>query len=140
MDQVSAVREDQVEAGRQMAATEGTLHAKPGYNRQVESRHPSRASSNSGAKNRPMHPKKPHTPKGHDAILARLQQDKTEVEIGLVSGVVVQGVIVGRDKFTITVGLADATEGFEGVREATIYKSGIEYFGELVAEVEGKPQ
>jgi sRNA-binding regulator protein Hfq len=138
-DPIATIRNDQVDAGRQMAASElGTLHTKPGYNRQTESRHPSRASSNS----RPIHPKKPHTPKGHDAILAKLQQDKTPVEIGLISGVFVQGVIVGRDKFTITVDLSDATEGFEGVDQATIYKSGIEYFGALLSTpaVEGSLQ
>ena len=79
--------------------------------------------------------RKPFVPKGHDAILSRLQESKTVVALMLISGVGVNGVIVARDKFTITMNVSVLIDE-NGRRTAelnpsatmTFYKHGIESF------------
>lgn len=62
-----------------------------------------------------------HIPKGHDAILKRLQDEKCLVEVLMLDrDDPIVGVIVGRDKFTITV----AYDGYE----ECIYKHAIASF------------
>lgn len=65
--------------------------------------------------------------KGHDAVLHALQKDGRVIHITLMSGERLEGKIVGRDKFTITVlsqmGIADTT-----LRRQVVYKHAIESF------------
>ena len=86
--------------------------------------HPSAGFSNSTPA------KKKHIPRGHDAILAQLQESRAKVRVTLVSGEeFVDCVIKGRDKFTITLDFVDTS-----IPPVTVYKHAIESFG--VAHIE----
>ncbi|WP_199153518.1 RNA chaperone Hfq [Chromobacterium sp. ASV23] len=43
-----------------------------------------------------------HRFKGHDAVLARAQDAKKEISIRLIDGTYVSGVIVARDRYTVS--------------------------------------
>jgi RNA chaperone Hfq len=107
------IRRDQIDHGRR----DTTLHV----NRRTE------GSPGPRGKERPANfaPKGPriHKPKGHDAILAELQDGATEVRVFMISGDEHVGVIKGRDKYTITLLLT-------GKPDLTLYKHAIEGFGE----------
>jgi hypothetical protein len=110
------IRADQQRFGRSQGDT--TLHAKPGYR---------------GDKPRKF------MPKGHDAILARLQDAKAEVALMAISGVGYIGTIVTRDKFTITMMVKTTddqgkVENFDPPIQLTFYKHGIESFGSRAAQ------
>lgn len=66
--------------------------------------------------------------KGHDAILKNAQDAGDMIKITAISGEIVIGKLVNRDKFTITV-IEDATGD-----KATFYKHAIESF-KIVKEV-----
>ncbi len=59
--------------------------------------------------------------KGHDAVLQRLQEKQTEVEVRAVGGKVYRGKLVARDRFTLSLELPDG-------KRAVIYKSATEAF------------
>lgn len=59
--------------------------------------------------------------KGHDAILKNAQDAGEQIEIIAMSGDVIVGKILNRDKFTVTI-LQDSG------KKRTIYKHGIESF------------
>ena len=59
--------------------------------------------------------------KGHDAILKGAQDTGSQVRIVCISGVDIQGKMVNRDKYTITIEFVD------GIRQ-TFYKHAIEFF------------
>lgn len=115
-----SIRADQQAEGR---AREGTLHLGTERRGAKEFRHYTRDNK----------PPRRHTPKGHDAILADLQERRAEVKIVTVCGAHYTGRIVGRDKFTITV---ERTHGLLGTKDTetmgdapvTIYKSAISTF------------
>lgn len=66
--------------------------------------------------------KKPFVAKGHDAILKRAQDDRGHISIALMSdGSQIDGRLVARDKFTITVDVL-------GTGRVTVYKHAIESF------------
>lgn len=70
--------------------------------------------------------KRAFVPKGHDAVLNRLQHTPgAQIELFLVSGKKLIGQVVARDRFTITVKKDDG-------RELTVYKHAIECFGKGV--------
>jgi sRNA-binding regulator protein Hfq len=76
-------------------------------------------------------PRAPRKPSGHDAILAELQSAKAQVMFTLTSGDITHGIIVARDKFTITVNQqrpqnADPTA--PAAWNSTFYKHAIESF------------
>lgn len=62
-------------------------------------------------------PRRPAIPKGHDAILKQAMDAKATISVMLASGVVEEGVITGRDKYTITIN-----------RTNVIYKHAIDRF------------
>jgi sRNA-binding regulator protein Hfq len=74
-------------------------------------------------------PKKPATPKGHDAVLKALQDDGREITIIMQSGDNIIGTVVARDKFTISVRetLDEAMAG-SPARTHVVYKHAIESF------------
>lgn len=77
--------------------------------------------------------KTPFVAKGHDAILKRAQDEKTEMTVTLISGVIVWGFVIARDRYTITLSVAsemDSTKRFD----RTIYKHAIEFFNKSSAE------
>ena len=59
--------------------------------------------------------------KGHDAILKNAQDAGSNIEIVTMSGEVIIGKLLNRDKFTVTL------MGDDG-RKLTVYKHGIESF------------
>lgn len=63
--------------------------------------------------------------KGHDAILQRFQTDKEPIILTLLTGRSVTGIIVGRDRYAVT--LQDKASG----AKMTFYKHAIESFGEF---------
>lgn len=79
----------------------------------------SRTSNNQGAA------KPKFVAKGHDAILQRFQTEKEPVIFTLLTGRSVTGIIVGRDRYAVT--LQDAKTG----TKVTFYKHAIESFGEF---------
>lgn len=91
------VRADQHHEGQRRT---GTLTARPGFSKA----------------------KRPFVAKGHDAILKEVQDSEGRLLVTMMSdGSAVEGVLVARDKFTITL-LTD-----EG-RRRTLYKHAIESF------------
>lgn len=66
--------------------------------------------------------------KGHDAILQRFQNDKQPVIFTLLTGRAVSGIIVGRDRYAITL------EDEKTRKKMTFYKHAIESFGEYDEE------
>ena len=66
-------------------------------------------------------PKQQPKTSGHDTVIRAIQSQERQVTVGLMSGEVRTGVIVGRDKYTITV------KGSDGVRRV-IFKHAIEEF------------
>lgn len=99
--QFEQIRRDQAAEGRRR------LTVRPGYS--------SGQGTPSGTSAR-----RPFTPKGHDAILKRLQDGRDDVEVILTSGSSLVGKVVARDKFTITVD--------ESGTPWTIYKHAIARF------------
>lgn len=67
------------------------------------------------------HTKPKFVAKGHDAILKNAQDASERIEIIAMSGDVIVGKILNRDKFTITI-LEDSG------KKRTVYKHGIESF------------
>lgn len=65
-------------------------------------------------------PRRKFVPKGHDAILAAAQEAKKPVLITTMAGETFHGVIVARDKFTITL--------HTGEHGITFYKHAVESF------------
>lgn len=59
--------------------------------------------------------------KGHDAVLQRLQEQGSEVEVRTNGGEVYVGKLVARDRFTMSVQLPAG-------KRAVIYKSAVEAF------------
>jgi RNA chaperone Hfq len=55
-----------------------------------------------GHTKKPSNPRARTSPKGHDAILAEVQQAKAAITVTLASGAVESGIVTGRDKYTIT--------------------------------------
>lgn len=98
--QFEQIRRDQAEEGRKR------LTVRPGY-----------SSGGAGKSTRSF------TPKGHDAILKRMQDTSEEFVVRLNCGRAVIGKLVARDKFTITIKPHDSTGA------VTIYKSAISAFG-----------
>lgn len=122
------IRNDQIAHGRT------TLGVKEGYAGKervgnTEFRHGYRGENKS-----PSRPFKKHTPKGHDAILAKLQESRAVVRIFVITpdSDFIEGRVVGRDKFTITVQptYIDDSNGYHDGedRPITIYKHAIESF------------
>ncbi|MDP9155282.1 MAG: RNA chaperone Hfq [Pseudomonadota bacterium] len=76
-------------------------------------------------------------PKGHDAILKAMQENSQRATIVTGDGAAFEGVVTGRDKFTITLKTKhpDADRAAQGVTiRRVFYKSAIEQFwGEEVA-------
>jgi sRNA-binding regulator protein Hfq len=72
-------------------------------------------------------PPKRHTPKGHDAILAELQERRCQVTI-FAGGEELTGRIVGRDKFTIVVEPRDVAQTEPPIKSLVIYKHAIDWF------------
>lgn len=104
MNQANDLHADQVREGQRR---EGTLHL---ANRASRPRRSAEA--------RP----KQFVAKGHDAILKELQDARARISIVTMSDATpVTGVLVGRDKYTITIGTEDG-------RRITIYKHAIESF------------
>lgn len=108
----------------QIAHARTTLGVKEGYERRD---HASHANGGKGQ----TRPFKKHTPKGHDAILAKLQESREVVSIYPLNSEEIRGRIIGRDKFTITIKPVTVEDG--GYRDGphapiTFYKHGIEGF------------
>lgn len=108
------VRRDQIAHGRTLSLAEGK---RDGASR-----------PHSGSK-----PFKKFTPKGHDAILAKLQETNQAVDF-TIAGESFPGRIIGRDKFTITAqplhreGLDSAWVDSSNSEPVTFYKHAIESF------------
>lgn len=74
-------------------------------------------------------PRKP-APKGHDTVLGAIQNGGRSITVELISGEVVTGKLVGRDKYTVTV----RPENTQNIRKV-IYKHAIEsFYGEEPAD------
>lgn len=114
------IRQDQMTAGRTLSLKEG-YEVKPrppgGFHR------PKQFGGNKGG-HRPQ--AQTATPKGHDAVLKKAQDEKLIVNITLLSGDKLSGLITGRDKYTIMVR--------EDSEETVIYKHAIELFRVKAAE------
>lgn len=122
------IRDDQIAHGR------STLGVKEGYAGRervgnTEFKHGYRGDNKGSPR-----PFKKHTPKGHDAILARLQETRAVVTFFVITpnSDSIEGRIVGRDKFTITVQPAhpngDGVYMDGGERPITVYKHAVESF------------
>lgn len=70
-------------------------------------------------------PRKPATAKGHDAVLKAIQDDGREITIVMQSGEKINGTVVARDKFTISVSQHDS---LGGRLISVVYKHAIESF------------
>lgn len=70
--------------------------------------------------------KKKYVPKGHDAIIKDYQANKSKIFVESLSGDIIHGVIVGSDRYTISVKITDEV-GVALVEH--IYKHGIFSFG-----------
>lgn len=68
---------------------------------------------------------KPATPKGHDAVLKAIQDSGREITITMQSGEKINGKVVARDKFTISVRVSDALGGY---LTYVVYKHAMESF------------
>lgn len=98
-DPIDAVRRDQInEHRRKTLTTNGLAHTKP-----------------------VTKPKAPFVAKGHDAILERIQKDKSILEVSLQSGDTVRGFIKARDRYTVTVQTQTGAV-------VTVFKHAIELF------------
>lgn len=74
---------------------------------------------------------KPAAPKGHDALLKAAQDNRTPVIIVTMSdGAAIEGVVVARDKFTITleIRVPQSPDVSEFTYKQTFYKHAIESF------------
>ncbi|MPS48567.1 hypothetical protein [Methylobacillus sp.] len=85
---------------------------------------------------KPATEKKLFSPKGHDNILSRVQDAKGFLRINTTSGSVLDGRLVARDRYTITLELTETTHGSNGesageVWRETFYKHAIESFREV---------
>ena len=79
--------------------------------------------------------RKPMVAKGHDAILKGMQDRSATIRIESISGVLYQGVLVNRDRYTITIRTVTGatTAGDIVTNDITIYKQGIESFSAVSA-------
>jgi sRNA-binding regulator protein Hfq len=108
-DDHDQVRRDQTDYARR------TLGVKEGYR--------SNGSSDRGPRgDKPA--RRVHVPKGHDAILADLQERQASVDF-TIGDSAFKGRVIGRDKFTITVRTVNG-------RARVVYKHAIDWFEEGV--------
>jgi sRNA-binding regulator protein Hfq len=85
---------------------------------------PMRLEGNRGPRPTSGAPRKPIA-KGHDAVLKSIQDDGREITITMQSGEKINGTVVARDKFTISVRVANALGGY---LVWVVYKHAMESF------------
>ncbi|CAG9228988.1 RNA chaperone Hfq [Burkholderia vietnamiensis] len=99
-------RQEQITLGRRMITAEG------GPTREYAVR-------------RPLAPRT--APKGHDAILKAMQEERQLVTITTTDGSMFRGFVTGRDKYTITL-LTPHPENDKATIRRVFYKHAIEHF------------
>ena len=105
------IRKDQVAAGRTLSLKEGyTPRPRNDFNKP-------KSHYNKGPRTT--------TPKGHDAVLKRIQESGEQVELILMSGDTVSGTIFARDKYTVTIAWTTNGQNAEDMH-SIIYKHAIE--------------
>jgi sRNA-binding regulator protein Hfq len=98
--QADIERENQINAGRNIASVEEPVLQRPQPRRVVNNNKPSATNS---AYSAPNASKSAFQAKGHDAVLKAAQDRAATVTLTLTSGVEVTGLIIARDRYTISI-------------------------------------